>query len=443
MATRKVGTSGLSRRHVLVGGGVLLSSAALRPAHADEAPLGTYPAGTAGGSVFVGICVPLTGTYAEQGADLQKGIELAIAHLNNGDELMRKISTLTTKGVLGKQIAYGIADSEAKPATAVQAQSTFIVNNEAILMIGSVSSAVAVALNKLADHEKVIYLSGISGANDTTGKDCARYSFRACDYAYTAAAAISPVIGKALGGGRKVAYLTPDYSYGHSVRDSMAAFTSKYGWTTVTDQVCPLGAHDYSAYLLKIAESGADVLININFGNDAVKSIRQSAQFGIMEKMKMVVPYNAPFLSRNVGAELMQGIYATTEFWWTMADRNPLAKMFVDAFRTKYGYNPEWGAHTGYMQIALWADAVEHARSFYPPAVIKSYEDGREIETDLGKVHWRAADHQLVRPVLVTRGKRPADMTSPDDFYEILEIVPGEGLMQPPDAFGCKLGSYT
>jgi branched-chain amino acid transport system substrate-binding protein len=34
-------------------------------------------------------------------------------------------------------------------------------------------------------------------------------------------------------------------------------------------------------------------------------------------------------------------------------------------------------------------------------------------------------------------------MKNPEDFYEIIEIVPGEGLMQAPDAFGCKLGSYT
>ena len=144
--------SGLSRRAMLVTGAALLS--ARHAFAADEGPVGTYPAGTSGSSVFVGIGVPLTGTYAEQGVDLQKGVELAIAHLNTGHELIRKISTLTTKGVLGKQVEYGVADTEAKPNTAVQAQSHFIADKKAIVMIGSVSSAVAVALNKLADREK-------------------------------------------------------------------------------------------------------------------------------------------------------------------------------------------------------------------------------------------------------------------------------------------------
>jgi branched-chain amino acid transport system substrate-binding protein len=31
-------------------------------------------------------------------------------------------------------------------------------------------------------------------------------------------------------------------------------------------------------------------------------------------------------------------------------------------------------------------------------------------------------------------------MKSKDDYFDILEVVPGEGLMQAPDAFGCKLG---
>ena len=89
------------------------------------------------------------------------------------------------------------------------------------MITGSVSSAVAVALNKVADREKVIYLPCISGSNDTTGKDCVRYSFRECFYAQTAAQAIAPVLVKTLGRGKKIAFLTPDYTYGHTVRESM------------------------------------------------------------------------------------------------------------------------------------------------------------------------------------------------------------------------------
>ena len=303
----------------------------------------------------------------------------------------------------------------------------FISDNKAVMVTGSVSSAEAVADNKFADREKVIYLPGISGSNDTTGKDCVRYSFRECFYGQTAAKALAPQLITTIGKNKKVAYLTPDYTYGHTVQKSMEEYLKEGGWTTVTDQVSPLGTTDFSSYLLNVANSGADVVVNINFGRDAVLSIKQAKQFGILEKMTLAVPYNTPFLAKEVGADTMQGVLAATDYWWTLEDKFPLAKMFNDAFRAKYKSVPEWGANCAYMQIAMWADAVERAKSFYPPDVIKAYEAGAKIQSTVGEVYFRGADHQLVRPVIIERGKKPADMKNPDDYYEIVEVVPGAG----------------
>ena len=150
-----------------------------------------------------------------------------------------------------------------------------------------------------------------------------------------------------------------------------------------------------------------------------------------------------PFLAKEVGADITQGVFTASEFWWTMQDRFPLAKEFVAAFEKKYNYKPEWGANTGYMQVALWADAVERAKTFYPPEVVKAYEAGQKNDSTTGEVYFRAADHQLVRPVAVLRGKKKADMKAGDDYWDVVDVLPGASLMQAPDAFGCKLGSYT
>jgi ABC-type branched-subunit amino acid transport system substrate-binding protein len=428
----------------LAGGLALPAGFAARAFAADHPAIGTYPAGSTGDSVFIGIAVPRTGTYAVQGEDELKGYQLAVEHINAGHPLIRQISPRTKKGVLGKQVKFGVADSAAKPNDAVQAEQRFITENNAILMTGSTSSAVAVALNKLAQREKVLYLAGISGSNDTTGKDCVRYGFRQCFYGQTAAAAIGPIVVKTFGKNKKAAYLTPDYTYGHTVTKSMSDYlNNNAGWTTATDQVAPLGAPDYSSYLLNVANSGADVLLNVNWGHDAVLSTQQAKQFGIFDKMKLVVPYQTPFLAREVGGGLLAGVYAATDFWWTLEDKYPLAKMFVEAFDKKYGYKPEWGANNAYMEFALWAEAVENAGTFYPPDVIKSYEQGRKIQSTVGEVYFRKEDHQLVRPVVIVKGKAPNEMKNKEDFYEVVEIVPGAPLMQTPDAFGCNLGSYT
>src|SRR5579864_2385781 len=365
----------LSRRGLLQGaaglaGGAMLPAGMPVALAEDHPALGTYPAGSSGSSVFIGVAVPRTGTYAVQGEDELKGWQLAVEHINSGNELIKKISPKTSKGVLGKEVKLGVADSAAKPNEAVQAQQRFITENKAILITGATSSAVAVATNKLAQREKVLYVTGISGSNDTTGKDCVRYGFRQNFYGQTAAAAIAPVLVKQFGKNKKAAYLTPDYTYGHTVTKAMQDHLAEAGWTTVTNQVSPLGAPDYSSYLLNVANSGADVLINVNWGHDAVLSIQQAKQFGVLEKMKLVVPYQVPFIARETGG-LMQGVYAATDYWWTIEDKYPLAKMFNAEFEKKYNYKPEWGAENAYISFAHWARMVEAARSCYPPDGIK------------------------------------------------------------------------
>jgi ABC-type branched-subunit amino acid transport system substrate-binding protein len=411
---------------------------------ADHPPLGTWPAGSQGDTVYIGASVPRTGTYASSGEDELKGMQLAVEHMNTNPPLMKAIAPKVDKGVLGKKVAVLAADSAAKPNQAVQEQQTFINQNKIVLMTGSTSSAVAVALNKFAQREKVLYIAAISGSNDTTGKDCVRYGFRQNFYGETAANAIGPVLVKTYGKGKKAAFMTPDYTYGHTVTKSVNDYLTQHGgWKMVTNQVSPLGTQDFSQYLTNIANSGAEFLINVNWGRDAVLSTQQAKQFGLLPQMTLVIPYQIPFLSKEVGADIMEGVYAATDFWWTQEDQYPLAKLFVEAFQKKYNSRPEWGAENSYVSFAHWARMVSEAGSFYPPDVIKQYEKGEKIPSLLGEVYYRPEDHQCVRPVVIVRGKKPSDMKNDEDFWDVLEVVPGEGLMQAPDAFGCKLGSYT
>src|SRR5665213_4118904 len=123
-------SNGVSRRSLLkasaglAGGAMMPGLVMSMPVYAaDQPPIGTWPAGSSGSSVTIGAAVPRTGSYAVQGEDELKGWQLAVEHINSGHELMRKISPKTTKGVLGKTVKIGIADSAAKPNIAVQALS--------------------------------------------------------------------------------------------------------------------------------------------------------------------------------------------------------------------------------------------------------------------------------------------------------------------------------
>jgi ABC-type branched-subunit amino acid transport system substrate-binding protein len=436
----------VSRRRVL--GGMAAVAAAPYVMRAGgalaEDAIGNYPAGVQGESVFVGVSVPLTGAYSSDGADMLKGYQLAIEHLNSGGGLVPKVPTLSGKGVLGKRVDYKSGDTQTQPDPAVQLQTGFITQNKAIMITGCVSSAEAIALEKLAQRYKVLNMVGCSGANETTGKDCQRYGFRSQPSAYMAAKALTPVIGKQIGQNKKAVYLVPDYAYGHSVHQSTSQFTKdQLGWTDIGQQVCPVGTADYSSYLLNILNSGADIFVNVAFGNDSVASCKQAKQFGILDKMKMVVPNISPFQAQELGAELMQGVYGTLDFWWTLSETNELAKIFVDAFDAKYKYKPSWPAHIAYTQMMCWADAVERAKTFNPVSVIKALEEGHKLQMPLGEVYYRAGDHQQVRAVPVVVGKKPGEMRNKDDFFQVVGLTPGEQVIPPLESVGCKLGDYT
>src|SRR6202451_3685199 len=100
----------VSRRTLLQAGaglmgGALLPASVIGPAFAEDKPaIGTWPAGSEGNTVFIGASVPRTGTYAVQGEDELKGYQLAVEHINEGNELIKQIAPKVTKGLLGNQV---------------------------------------------------------------------------------------------------------------------------------------------------------------------------------------------------------------------------------------------------------------------------------------------------------------------------------------------------
>ena len=406
--------------------------------------LGTYPAGVRGKSVFVGGLAPLTGDAADYGEDMRKGLTLAIEHLNNGSRVTEAVPTLRKGGgVLGKTIEFSITDTETSPNPAVQAASGFIDDKKAILLVGGVSSSVDVALEKLAQRKKVVHLIPVSGSDAPTGKDCERFSFRMQPRADMAAKALIPVLAQHLGKNLKAAYLVPDYVFGHQWYAELSKIAAEQGWKTITKQVVPLGATDFSSYLLNIANSGADIFINAEGGVGTITSTKQAAQFGITKKMKYVIPLLSVFLAKGLGPDVLGGLYGYQPWWWSEENTNPLAKYFVEDFQKRFHYRPRWAASAAYNQMVVWADAVERAGTFYPGEVVKALESGHPVDTIYGKVWYRAGDHQGVQGVPVFIGKTKAEMKNPDDYYRLVEMVPGQKVLPPLSETGCHMPSLS
>ena len=267
----------------------------------------------------------------------------------------------------------------------------------------------------------MLYVTGISGSNDTTGKDCVRYGFRQNFYGETAANAIGPVLVKT--------YRQEQEGRVHDAGLHLRSHRHQIG-ERLSDQERRLDAGDQpglstrhartsAQYLTNIANSGADVIVNVNWGRDAVLSIQQAKQFGVYAKMKMVIPYQIPFLAQETGRSSLPASMPppTSGGRWKTSIRWPRCSSRRSTRST--ATSPEWGANNAYMSFAIWARMVSEAGTFYPPDVIKSYEKGEKFQSTVGEVYFRKEDHQLVRPVIIVKGKAPKEMKNKEDYWEV------------------------
>ncbi len=438
---------GISRRNVLRTGlaGIIATGVSplvfSRGAWAQE-----FCNNPTGGTVTFGLNLPLTGAYAEEGADEQKAYELAIKHLNGeGDGGLLNVlkpSALKGNGILGKKVQYVSSDSQTKSDVARAGATRMIERDGAIMITGGSSSGEAIAVQSLCQELGVIFMAGLTHSNDTTGKDKRRYGFRHFFNAYQSGIAIAPVIGAEYGTDRRAYHLTADYTWGWTQEESIKNATEALGWQTVQTVRTPLGAGDFSQFLTPVLNSGADVLILNHYGNDMVNSLTQAVQFGMRDKQvngkqfEVVVPLFSELMAKGAG-ENIKGIFGTSNWHWNLPDDG--SKAFTKSFGAAYGSPPSQAAHTAYVQALLYADACERAGTFYPPEVIKALEGFEFDGMGNGKTLYRAEDHQCMKSVLVVRGNE--NPTSQFDVLNVVKEVDRETANYDPAIFGGELGA--
>jgi len=398
-----------------------------------------------GDTVTLGLNLPLSGAYAEEGADEQKAYELAVQHLNGeGDGGLLNVftpSSLKGNGILGKRVAFVTSDSQTLADVARAGATRMIERDGAVMITGGSSSAEAVAVQGLCQEMGVIFMAGLTHSNDTTGKDKKRYGFRHFFNAYQSGIALGPVLGQEYGSDRRAYHLTADYTWGWTQEESIKAATEELGWETVQTVRTPLGAADFSQYLTPVLNSGADVLILNHYGNDMVNSLTQAVQFGLRERQvngknfEIVVPLFSELMAKGAG-ENIKGIFGTSNWHWNLQDPGTVA--FTKSFGAAYGSPPSQAAHTAYVQTLLYADAVERAGTFYPPEVIAALEGFEFDGMGNGRTLYRAEDHQCIKSVLVVRGNE-----NPTNEFDVLNVVQEVGrdvVDYDPAIFGGELG---
>ena len=403
-------------------------------------------------NVTLGFNVALTGYYADEGADELRAYKLAVEHLNGkGDGGM--LQTFSSKaldgtGILGKKVEYVTGDIQTKPDAARAWARSMIEKHGAIMIAGGSSSGVASSIQALCHQVGIIFMASLVHSNDITGKDKKANGFRHFLNSYMIGAALAPVLADRYGPDRIAYHLTADHDRDNTTEEAVKNSTEALGWETVAAVKTPLSQTDFSSYVAPVLNSGADVLVLNQYGDNMVKSLKSAVEFGLRtarangKDFEIVVPLFSNLMAKVAGKNV-NGIFCANGWHWSLENmagsRYAGTNAFVKSFGEKYGFPPSQAAHTCYCQTLLYADAVQRGGSFNPCSVVEALEGFEFDGMGNGPTLYRTEDHQCIKDVLVMRGKEKPQ--NDFDLLELIDIIPAEAVTFDPAIFGGELGS--
>ena len=113
-------------------------------------------------------------------------------------------------------------------------------------------------------------------------------------------------------GGKTWFYLTADYAFGTQLQNAASKVVEAHGGKNVGAVRVPLGAADFSSFLLQAQASGAQVLGLANAGTDFSNSLKAANEFGITKTMKPAALLAFITDIHSLGLQTAQGLYLTT-----------------------------------------------------------------------------------------------------------------------------------
>ena len=389
-------TFSVDRRQIIKGGAAaalaIASPALLRGARAQSGP------------IKIGFPVPLTGAFGAEANDQVRAAQIAVKEFNDAGGLDGRLAELLVR------------DDKLNPGEAATRTLELIEKDKVNFIVGALSAAVTLSINNVARERRIIYNSISQSDAINEAKDFGPTTFHEALNPHMTAGAVGRYVFPKHG--KKVAFLTADYAYGHEMVRSFKRAGEATGIEVVADIRHPIGASDYSAFLPQIAARRPDILCLCNFGRDQVVSVQQAAEFGLKRSTKLVAPVLL-FTSRKAGGDAFEGVVGGTSYYWGIEDKVPAAKAFNDKFRAAYnGALPSDYGALGYAGVRSVLEGAKAAKSLDTDKVVTAMEAMR-VNFYKGPQYFRKCDHQSVQSILIVESKHK-DQKSPDDVFTVV-----------------------
>ncbi|WJR76442.1 ABC transporter substrate-binding protein [Bradyrhizobium sp. NP1] len=416
MTRKMIKSAPITRRRVLatVGAGAIVAASPFRInlLQAEETP------------IKIGFPVPLTGPYGTEAQDQVRAAQLAIAQFNDAG------------GLSGRKAELVVRDDKLNPGEAATRTLELVEKEKVNFVVGSLSAAVQLAINNVTKERGIIFNSISQSDAINEAADFSKYTFHEALNPHMTSGAVGRYAFSKFG--KKVAFLTADYAYGHEMVRGFLEVGKAFNIENLGDIRHPLGTSDFSTLLPRIQALKPDILCISNFGRDQQIVLRQATDFGIKKTTQIIAPLLSHASRVAAGPQAFEGVIGGCSFYWGIEDKYASTKAFNEAFRKMYdGKLPtDYGA-LGYGGVRTVLSAVKDAGSVDTDKVIAAME-ALKYDYYKGPQYYRKCDHQSVQSVLVIKSKS-SNMRNESDVFEVLSTdEPNEATLRTCAELGHK-----
>jgi branched-chain amino acid transport system substrate-binding protein len=297
------------------------------------------------------------------------------------------------------------------------------------------TSAVALAVQKLAEDKGRITIVSGAGSSDLTGKACSRTGFHWTYDTYALARGTGAAVIDQ--GAKSWFFLAVDYAFGRALQQDVTDVVRAKGGEIVGDVKHPLNTSDFSSFLLQAHASEADVIGLANSGADLVNSIKQAGEFGISSKQRLVALLVYITDVHSLGLNAAQKVFLTTGFYWDMNDDT---RAWSKRYFAQVGAMPTMAQAGVYSSVLHYLRAVKKAGSIDGNKVAGAMRD-MPVDDMFAKNGKVRADGRMVHDMYLAQVKEPSQSKYPWDYYNIVRTVPGDEAFRSVADGGCPLVS--
>ncbi|MCM8735868.1 ABC transporter substrate-binding protein [Azospirillum sp. A1-3] len=334
----------------------------------------------------------------------------------------------------GTKIEIIVGDHQNKADIAANLARQWIDTEKVDVIADVPNSAAALAVQGITRDKKRLFLMSGPGSTDLTGKDCSPYGFQ---WTWDNHAVASATARALVEQGRKSwFFITADYAFGHSLEAEAADTVKQLGGTIKGSVRHPLGASDFSSYLLQAQASGADVVAFANAGGDTINGVKQAAEFGIPQSGQTLAGL---LLNINdikaLGLETSQGLMLANSFYWDMNDET---RAWSKKFEERTGRKPSMNQAGVYSAVRHYLKAVQEIGTDDADKVAAKMRS--MPVTDMMMKEAKIADNgRVFDDMYLAQIKTPAESKYAWDYFKIIKKIPGTQAYIDPKASGCPL----